>query len=202
MKILNRISMKYFLLVPAISFTFLSQPLNAQDNPDTGSLEFSRIWEKVKVNSPLLKAGVSEAEAAEISMNRSSRHWYPTIYADAKAYTTNDPSVTFMSNMGQRGVTQNDFIPDNLNNPGTGNYQKGTIGVDLPLFEGGARVEAYKAMKKIAEAGKFQSSSIYINEFTTAASAYGEIIVLMKIRAELLAVSGRKRVKFLHAESV
>jgi len=191
MKNINTGPIKYFLIFITLSMINQAYPLYAQDNKTAAEMQFHQIWEKVRLNSPSQKAAVSEAKAAEISKNRSSRHWFPTIYADAKAYTTNDPTVTFMSNMGQRGVTQEDFIPDNLNNPGTGNYQKGTLGLDLPLFEGGAKTEAAKAMEKLAEAKKYQSSSIYLNEFSTAASAYGQIIVLMKIREELNAISGR-----------
>ncbi len=185
---------KYSLLKYLMLGLFLItaiQPLHSQDTKDMTGLKFQQIWEMVRSNSPLQKAGISDAEAAEISKNRSARHWFPTIYADAKAYTTNDPAVTFMSNMGQRGVTQNDFIPDNLNNPGRENYQKGTLGIDLPLFEGGAKIEASRAMEKLAEAKKYQSGSIYINEFSSTAYAYGEIIALMKTREELTSISTR-----------
>ncbi len=191
MKNTNSGLLKFFLLIAYFSLMGLTSPLSAQDNKASDELKFNQIWEKVKVNSPSQKAAVSESKAAEISKNRSARHWYPTLYADAKAYTTNDPGLTFMSNMGQRSVTQNDFIPDNLNNPDAGNYQVGTLGINLPLFEGGARVEAAKAMEKLAEAKKLQSSSVTLNEFSTAASAYGQIIVLMKIREELTAMSER-----------
>ncbi len=182
---------KYFILISVFILSGASHRLQAQDNTAQEALQFSRIWERIKSNSPSQKAALSETEAAEISKNRSGRHWLPTIYADGKAYTTNDPTVTFMSNMGQRGVTQEDFIPDNLNNPGSGNYQKGTLGLDLPLFEGGARSEAAKAMKKLAEAKKHQSNSVYLNEFSTAAAAYGQIILLMGINEELNTISGR-----------
>jgi len=191
MKKINNFLLKIFITTNAILLMSTIHQLYAQGNDTTAEIQFHQIWDKIKINSPSQKAAAYEAKAAEISGNRSARHWFPTVYADAKIYTTNDPAVTFMSNMGQRGVTQNDFIPDNLNNPGTGNYQKGTLGVDLPLFEGGARVEAVKALKKLAEAKKYQSNSVYLNEFSTTASAYGNILVLMKIREELLATSGR-----------
>ena len=188
---MNKISMKYFMLSITLFFINTILPLHAQNIKEVPELNFQQIWEKVKVNSPSQKAAVFEAKAAEISKDRAERHWYPTIYADAKAYRTNDPGLTFMSNMGQSGVTQNDFIPDNLNHPDTGNYQKGTLGLDLPIFEGGARVEAAKAMEKLAEAKKYQSNSAYLIEFSTIASAYGEIIVLRKTRDDLISISDR-----------
>lgn len=191
MKKIQRNLTNYLIIIAMAGFSGASNKLYAQDKINGETLQFSRIWEKIKSNSPSQKAAASEAEAAVISKNRSGRHWLPTIYADAKAYTTNDPAVTFMSNMGQRGVTQEDFIPDNLNNPGSGNYQKGTLGLDLPLYEGGAKTEAARAMEKLADAKKYQSSSVYLNEFSTAASAYGQIIVLIKISEELKSMSGR-----------
>ena len=191
MKIKNNHLMKYFILISVFTLSGSLHQLHAQDNTAREEIQFSRIWERIKTNSPSQKGAQSEAEASDISKNRAGRHWLPTIYADAKAYTTNDPTVTFMSNMGQRGVTQEDFIPDNLNNPGSGNYQKGTLGLDLPLYEGGSKTEAARAMEKLAEAKKYQSSSVYLNEFSSSASAYGQIIVLMKISEELKSMSGR-----------
>jgi outer membrane protein TolC len=182
---------KYLFLITIFTLTGASDRLYSQDPGKIETLQFRQIWERIKTNSPSQKAALSETEAAVISKNRYSRHWLPVIYADAKAYTTNDPAVTFMSNMGQRGVTQNDFIPDNLNNPERSNYQKGTLGLDLPLYEGGSKSEGAKAMEKMAEAKKYQSSSVYLNEFSSAASAYGQIIVLMKISEELKSMSGR-----------
>jgi len=182
---------KYLIMITVFTIIGTSNQLYSQDNSSSEALQFSRIWEKIKANSPSQKAALDEAEAAGISKNRAGRHWLPTIYADAKAYKTNDPTVTFMSNMGQRAVMQEDFIPDNLNNPDSGNYQKGTLGLDLPLYEGGAKTEAARAMEKLAEAKKYQSSSLYLNEFSSAASAYGQIIVLMKISEELKSMSAR-----------
>lgn len=187
----NIIPMKFYLLFAGVLLGSIISPLHAQDNMSVPELQFQQIWEKIKTNSPYQKAAASEARAAEISSSRSARHWLPTVYADAKAYTTNDAGMNFMSNMGQRSVTENDFNPDNLNNPGRNNYQKGTLGLDLPIYEGGARSETAKAMEKLAEAKKYQSNSAYLNEFSTAASAYGQIAVLMKRKDELSAISGR-----------
>jgi N-acetylglucosamine-6-phosphate deacetylase len=41
-------------------------------------------------------------------------------------------------------------VPDTLNEPGTNFYKRGTIGLDLPLYEGGAGTEGAKGAEKIA----------------------------------------------------
>ena len=44
--------------------------------------------------------------------------------------------------------TLNLFAPDTLNYPGTNTYQRGTLGVDFAIYEGGAKAAASKAYEK------------------------------------------------------
>lgn len=159
--------------------------VRAQEPTGPEKIGFARVWELVKSNSPARKAASSEFEAAEIMKKRQGRHWLPRIYAEGAGYATNDPGLTFMSNMGQRSVTSSDFVPDTLNEPGTNFYQRGTIGLDLPIYEGGAGVENTKAAEKIAEARKYQMSFVNLSEFSSSASAYGQMISLLRTRSEL-----------------
>ena len=155
--------------------------ISAQEKvSDEKRRDFRGIWEMIRKNSPSQKAAVEEEMAAEIQKNRQGRHWLPRVYADFRGYATNDPGMTLMSNMGERSVRAEDFIPNSLNNPGTSMYRKGTLGIDLPLYEGGAGVEMTRALEKIAEARKLQRKLVHLYEYSTTASVYGRVIVSMK----------------------
>jgi len=179
---------KYFiplLMLSAVILIITEKKIAAQDVNSSAVVEFSRVWELVKSNSHAGKAAAAESEAADIMKNRQGRHWFPRVYAEGRGYATNDAGLNFMSNMGQRSVAADDFNPDTLNKPGTNFYQRGTIGVELPVYEGGAGVENAKAAEKIAEARRYQMGSVYLSEFSSTASAYGRIIVLIETGQEL-----------------
>ncbi|HNH09438.1 MAG TPA: hypothetical protein PK683_13135, partial [Leptospiraceae bacterium] len=89
-----------FLLMSAVS-------VSAGDDPSV--LEFRNIWEKISENSHTQKALAMESKAAKLNSSRASKHWHPRIYADARAYNTNDPALNFFSVLGQRAAKDSDF---------------------------------------------------------------------------------------------
>lgn len=83
--------------------------------------------------------------------------------------TNNNPYTNINTN------TMNLLAPDTLNNPGTNTYQKGSLGVDIALYEGGSKTAIAKAeeinLKAIEEKQKFTE----IHEYTEAVSIYGQL---------------------------
>lgn len=67
--------------------------------------------------------------------------------------------------------------PDTLNNPGSDTFHRGTVGLDLPLYEGGARTEAVKARENALKAKNFEQQFITLNEYGNTAINYGEYII-------------------------
>lgn len=181
--VLNRYAVLILLIISSILIA--GKDSKGDETGESEKVEFSNVWNLVKNNSPARKAAIAESSAADIMASRSGRHWLPRIYAEGRGYATNDAGMNFMSNMGQRSVTAEDFVPDTLNEPGTNFYKRGTIGLDLPLYEGGAGTEGAKGAEKIAEAKRFRMKAIYLSEFSSTASAYGQIIVFMQRGEEL-----------------
>ncbi len=175
----------FFALIP------LSKGFSVEKEESRKTVSFEEVWAKVKKSSLAQKALASESKAADIAKRRSSRHWLPRVYADLRSYTTNDPTLTFMSKLGQRSITQSDFMTDELNKPGTGTFQRGTLGLDLPLYEGGVRVEAARALEKMAEAKRHEKRFSYLVEYSAAASTYGEILLLIRLQGDLKSLKGR-----------
>lgn len=174
-------------------------------------LSFENVWERVEKSSDSLQAARLDAEAARIGKNRMSRHWLPRVYTDLRAFQTNDPLTIFGGTLLQREASSADFMtrekpdsleglqalskdpadatpfirPDTLNNPGTRNFGMGTLGVDLPLYEAGARSAAAEMYAKMSEALNYQALHTQLDEYTLAASAYGQLMILDREHQEL-----------------
>ncbi|TGL69445.1 TolC family protein [Leptospira kmetyi] len=171
-------------------------------------LEFSEVWEKIRVESATLQTKASEVKTNEIVKNRSSKHWLPKIYADARAFRTDDPTLNFMGKLGQRSANASDFsteslryqpsnfldssnqpyngvnpnnanlfAKDTLNHPGNNSYSKGTLGIELPLFEGGGKVAAHTIREKRFHAVLSEDKYIRILEYSKAALSYQSIVL-------------------------
>ncbi len=191
------------------ALSLLAGTLFAEDAAEV--LSFEKIWEKVEKHSDSLKAARLDAQAAKIGKDRMSRHWLPRVYTDLRAFQTNNPLTIFGSTLLQRQASSADFMtrekvdsleslqalsenpsditplirPDTLNNPGVQSFGMGTIGVDLPLYEAGARSAAARMYAKMSEALNLQALHTELDEYTLTASAYGQLMVLDREYAEL-----------------
>jgi outer membrane protein TolC len=97
-------------------------------------VQFEKIWEKISTNSSSIKASKEEVEATKLNLNRSEKHWYPTIYMTGQSYITNDSGASMFGLLSQRKIEQTDFNPTSLNNPGASHFSKGAVGFNLPLY--------------------------------------------------------------------
>ncbi|MCP5496475.1 MAG: TolC family protein [Leptospiraceae bacterium] len=69
------------------------------------------------------------------------------------------------------------LAPDTLNNPGTGTFHRGTVGLDLPIYEGGAKSEITKAQEKALKAKGHEKQFTILNEYGKTAINYGEFMI-------------------------
>ena len=74
--------------------------------------------------------------------------------------------------------TLNLFAPDTLNNPGSNTFSRGTIGVDLPLYEGGSKVNISKMTEKKLEGKKKEREFVIQSEYFSAVFTYSSILVM------------------------
>ena len=149
---------------------------------------FNEVWASALKNSSSLKAAKYEAKSAEIAGGRAGRHWFPRVFAQDRAFVTNDPAQVFMMNLGQRSIAQTDFMPDTLNNPGTEKFNVGTIGVDMPVYEGGSASLGARAMKEIAEAKLLEQELVRTKVYTGLARTYGAVLVASEKNSRILSL--------------
>ncbi len=106
-------------------------------NAQAKQYSFDEVMNLVESSSAVLKAMDGKISAAELSQSRMEKHWSPKLFVDVKSFNTNDPANVFMSNLQQRKIENSDFNPDTLNNPDRIQAQKGSLMLDMPLYEGG-----------------------------------------------------------------
>jgi outer membrane protein TolC len=172
----------------AFSFTSLTLSLltlgySAVSN--AGELSLEEVWRTVSTQSKSQKSAALDFQAAQAGKERSSRHWLPRLYLDAKSFQTNDPGLSFFSVLSQRSVTAADFNPDSLNHPDSHLYTRGALGVDLPLYEGGMKTAQNEMRGHIKEAKSQQEAMIKITQYAEVSRVYGSINGLNEQKSKL-----------------
>jgi outer membrane protein TolC len=153
-------------------------------------LDFARVWSMVAGNDPALKASAEDREAARIGAERAARHWYPRIFASGRAFVTNDPATSFMFTLEQRQIAAADFAPGALNQPGNSFFGLGSLGVDMPLFEGGMKVAQARAAEKGAAAKEWEAKAQSSAEYARVARDYAGLLALVEERRQLQELQG------------
>ena len=150
------------------------------------TLSFASLWHRVKEVSPAQGAAHLRTQSAEASLSRAENHWLPRAYVDARAYRTNDPGASLFGQLQQRRVEARDFAPDSLNHPEDRTYTRGALGLDLTLFEGGAKQAQSAMYRHIVAAEKFGTSQLEIEQYSQAGLAYGTIAASRKQKLKLI----------------
>lgn len=142
------------------------------------SVSFDEAWQLVKKNSPAVRAATQEHQATEIAQSRAERLWLPRIYTELRAYSTDDPGNSFTSVLNQRQIEASDLTPNALNHPSSGSYQRATLGVDLPLYEGGGRVAGARVAKSMAEVRAQEQKATMQRQYLDLAKHYANTLAL------------------------
>lgn len=163
-------------VLTVVSLLFLSPVLAAADTDKIYS--FSAVWKMVKDHSPELKAADYDLKAAQIGENRAANYWYPRLTLNAKAFETNDPAASFMSVLEERQISQVDFDPRSLNQPPDSFYEQGSLMLDFPLYEGGAKTAMADAATQSRKAQELQQKAVLTAQYVQLAGSYAGLLVL------------------------
>lgn len=146
--------------------------------------EFDQLWKSIEQNSLALKGSSESIEAAELNFSRSRKHYLPTIYLNATSTMTNDPGANMFGLLSQRSIEQADFMPDRLNHPGNNLFNKGTIGINLPLYEGGMKEGLSGASRSQLDARKSEANSFQSELYSEVLKSYFSLKTLDKFENE------------------
>ncbi|OFZ13695.1 MAG: hypothetical protein A2X86_21215 [Bdellovibrionales bacterium GWA2_49_15] len=146
---------------------------------------FEEIWQSFSQKSSLIQAAREERESSSLAFDRANRHWLPKAYVSGQIFSSDDPGQVFFNNLGQRSITAADFNPTVLNNPEREVYQTGTIGLQLPLYEGGSRVAQSSMMDLILQARVLEIEARKTQEYGELSRHYGYVVISSKAVTDL-----------------
>lgn len=141
------------------------------------SMEFEDVWIRFQAHSQELIALGHEREASETALNRAELHWLPKVSLMGQWMDTNDSGPVLFNQLGQRSMGQTDFVPSQLNHPGRQQFLTGTLGVDLPLYEGGMKMGQLSIQKALLGSRKKMIQAKQTEQFSELAAKYGSIII-------------------------
>lgn len=170
---------KYQLWLLLVVTLFYSKVVTAEQ------ISLKQVITEILQNSKVKKANEYRVKAATAEANRAANHWLPNLYLDNSIYQTNDAAKILMGNLGQKSVTQNDFAPDTINTTTTKRYSRVALGINLPLFQGGAGVAYAKAAKHLELAKKYVLSQTELAEYSKVAITYISIVSLEQQKKKL-----------------
>lgn len=130
-----------------------------------------------QTNDPTLNfmGKLSQRSATDADFSTASTRTRPSNFLDSN----NQPYSTLNSD------TMNLFAKDTLNYPGSHQYSRGTLGMDLPLYEGGSG-KTFAAMNEKRSTGlKFEWLAIRDREFAQAGFYYRAIQTLYDYQKRL-----------------
>ncbi len=177
---MNRLPLGVFWIL--VAFTHLIQSVSAESK---NKVPFSDVWRMILKHSPQIQAFRQDLESARISEKRASLHRYPRVFMSGRIYSTNDSASTFTGGLGQRQIIGSDFVPATLNQPGSSFFQYGTLGFDLPVYEGGSKAKIAESLVKRSESKALQVTAAKIAQYAELAQNYGMILSLRREEEQL-----------------
>lgn len=147
---------------------------------------FTKVWNSISQTSPGLKAAELQSQAAMEAKDRAERHWLPRLYLDARSYQTNAPGQSFFGLLEQRSLRQSDFNPDSINNPDSEVFTRGSLGVDLPLYEGGMKSAQFSLQNHLSQSQDHEAAGVRVEQYSEVAKAYGSLGLLEQQKQKLL----------------
>ena len=147
------------------------------------------VLHEILNNSNVKKSAEYSLKASEGEALEADKHWLPTLYLDSSFYKTNDPTKNFIGNLYQRSIRQSDFEQNVINKTANGTYSKSAVGVNLPLYEGGAGIANRDIAKNMVVAKKYDLKQVEINQYAYATANYIALVSLQeqKIRLKKIA---------------
>lgn len=121
---------------------------------------FEELWRKVEQNSFAIKASGNSHRASLEELKMAKNHWLPNIYLQGSTFITDDPGTNMFALLSQRKITNSDFMPGTLNDPGMNHFSKVGIGFQLPLYQGMAGSNYQKVVNHlmISEERSFEAT--------------------------------------------
>ena len=141
-------------------------------------LSFPEVWKQIDSASLSQESSRLQSQALGLATERSTRHWEPRIYLDARMYQTSDPGPTFIGVLEQRSLKQSDFDPDAINHPDANLFTRAALGMDLPLYEGGIKSLQTELQKHAERSQELATSQIQLEQYAQSSLSFSSIGII------------------------
>lgn len=149
------------------------------------TLSFSEVWQKVRSSSSAQQGAKLQEESINVGLTRAQYHWLPKIYLDARSYRTSDPGNAFFGLIEQKKVDSTDFTPDSLNHPDAQTFTRGALGLDLAIYEGGAKDAQVEMYKQLSISEALATKQIELDQYAASGVAFGSLASIQKQKLKL-----------------
>jgi len=119
-------------------------------------LDFAAATAEALTQNPEIAIGRARIAQAEAALTGAEASRWPRLELSFTATRTDDPLNAFGLKLSQARVAEQDFIPDNLNNPAAITNYNTRVELRAPLYTGGqlsAQIAAARAMTRAAQHG-------------------------------------------------
>ena len=140
---------KRILLATLILYLGLVTPTKAQEDNATNKFTLEQILEKANSNNSEILKSIADLRSAKADNQQANAMYLPSVEVSSTYYATTDPLNAFGFKLQQAIVTQADFNPGLLNDPGTLNNFHTQIKVEQPLINVDAWMGKSAATKKV-----------------------------------------------------
>ena len=152
-------------------------------------VDFSSLWQQVKINSPSLAASDHRLKASDLEKNRVALLWLPALSLEGRVFSTNESALNFSSILGERSFNAADFNISSLNRPGFNSFQTLSLGLDFPLYDGGMRSSSVSRASSTSEAASYAQSYQLLAAYVETGSSYARVASMIQAEQRLKSMS-------------
>lgn len=115
----------------------LQAALPAASSNDPSRLSIQEAIQNALLNNASISAAKSQVRASEARITQALSGFYPQLYVAEVYQRTNNPMYAFGAKLNQQSITQQDFMPEKLNNPSPIDNFNSRVGMKWALFDSG-----------------------------------------------------------------
>ncbi|WP_075590118.1 TolC family protein [Labilibacter marinus] len=152
------------LILTLLANLMIIPPIWAQTTSEGNVFTLQQIIELADQNNSTILKSIADVKSAQADNQQANAMYLPSVELSNTFYSTTDPLNAFGFKLQQAIVTQADFNPDLLNNPGTVNNFHTQIKVEQPIINVDAwlgKSAASKTVKAIELKSEYTKAHIH-----------------------------------------
>jgi TolC family type I secretion outer membrane protein len=152
----------------------------AQSLPPSQSLSLSEAIKIARIQNPMIAAVRAEVEASESNVITARSGLLPQLNVSENFQHTTNPMWAFGTKLNQGSITQQDFDPEQLNEPDAINNFATVLSMAWSVYDGGQSWTAFKQSQQGLEASRLSVKKTEQEIIAKTATAYVGVLLADK----------------------